>query len=795
MQKYFNAFWKYKTFIIFIILTAIWSSLFSTVKYFFWWDLSSWIAPDLQVLSWYLSLWGVLAYLLGWALSYTFLKKYLLFSFSFLTLIFVLISYFFPISSNFWLSVIISSIWFFYWLWVILRSILTSIEIQKTWLDDAKVNGIIAIVFIVFLIIWTILWSKLFEVFWHNGFLFIIWLLIVSSIVSLFLDYDQVSLKSLFKNWFKSYKLDKTHKFKTALKQFIPELKYILKNYKWIIITSSFIWAISTVVSQKAVEYSVDAFHKLPSEAAYLLLYSSVGAILWNIISSFLTKIRWKSFFWLNVVLWLLIILFPFFNETFFQVWIVAFLVWLVFGASTNLIDSFYLNKIWKENKKEYGSSTYWLIFSIILFWVMFVASYIDKKYWFDILMYVLWAVILFINFFNMKSLLIFLARLVLKTRYKVKLENPEILKYDGPSLIFPNHVALVDPMIVYSFLYPYVKLSPLASRKYYDKAGFKQIMQLFDTIPIEDLQQWWDKEQIQKSLDDVIKWLKTNKHILIYPSGQIYRQGFEVIRWKQIAYNVCNLMPENTKVFWLRTRWLWGSMYSMSWDNGQTPLWKLFLLWILFIFANLFFFLPKRKVSIEIVDITDKVNTYKNMTLNEFNGFLENFYNNDLDWFRNDNEWWKIGKNQKINESFSPVYIPHYFYYNDVKDKKEPEIITWSLKDLENTKKLDLTEIDEKTKKTIFKKIANQKEISVDNVDENKNLILDLYFDSLDMAEIKSYIQANFPWASNPPITDLKTVWDLLIMAVGKSENVEKLKECKWWKWEKKGDLVEVLR
>jgi hypothetical protein len=27
---------KYKTFIIFIILTAIWSSLFSIMKYFFW---------------------------------------------------------------------------------------------------------------------------------------------------------------------------------------------------------------------------------------------------------------------------------------------------------------------------------------------------------------------------------------------------------------------------------------------------------------------------------------------------------------------------------------------------------------------------------------------------------------------------------------------------------------------------------------------------------------------------------------------------------------------------------------
>jgi predicted MFS family arabinose efflux permease len=136
-----------------------------------------------------------------------------------------------------------------------------------------------------------------------------------------------------------------------------------------------------------------------------LLLYSSVWAILWNIISGFLTKYRWKSFVILNIFLSLLIIFFPFFNSNFFQVWIIAFLVWLVFWASTNLIDSFYLSKLWEQDKKEYGSSTYGLIFSIILFWTMFISSYIDKQYWFDILMYLLgWGVLLgkFL-FFNRK--------------------------------------------------------------------------------------------------------------------------------------------------------------------------------------------------------------------------------------------------------------------------------------------------------------------------------------------------------------------------------------------------------
>ena len=397
---------KYKTFIIFLILTAIWSSLFSIIKYFLWWDLQWWIAPDLQVLSGYISLGWILAYLLGWAIAYSFLKKYLLFAFSFLTLIFVLIAYFVPIQTNFGLSIIVSSIWFFYGLWVVLRSILVSIEIQKTWMDDTKVNWIVSIVFIVFLIIWTIAWSKIFEVMWHKWFLVIIGLLVLSSIVSRFLDYDQITLKSLLKNGFKNYRLDRQHRFTSALKKFVPELKYIFKNFSIIIISSSLIWAVSTAVSQKAVEYSVLEFSKLPSEAAFLLLYSSVWAILWNIFSAFLWKYRWKSFFVLNLLLWILIFIFPFFNSTFFSIWIMAFLVWLVFWASTNLIDAYYLNKIWEEDKKEYGSSTYGLVFSTILFITMFLVSAIDKKYGFDAVMYTLWTLVFLVNILNFKKVL-----------------------------------------------------------------------------------------------------------------------------------------------------------------------------------------------------------------------------------------------------------------------------------------------------------------------------------------------------------------------------------------------------
>jgi len=48
-------------------------------------------------------------------------------------------------------------------------------------------------------------------------------------------------------------------------------------------------------------------------------------------------------------------------------------------------------------------------------------------------------------------------------------------------------------------------------------------------------------------------------------------------------------------------------------------------------------------------------------------------------------------------------------------------------------------------------------------------------------MAELKASIQSKCRGASNPPMTDLKIVADILEMAMGKSGNVEKVKDCNW--------------
>lgn len=146
---------------------------------------------------------------------------------------------------------------------------------------------------------------------------------------------------------------------------------------------------------------------------------------------------------------------------------------------------------------------------------------------------------------------------------------------------------------------------------------------------------------------------------------------------------------------------------------------------------------------------------------INIFNQTLEDFYNKDGE--------------EKAH------YKKHFFYFNDTKNKQEPEIITGSIKALSNTTEIDEKSIPETVKEKIIGKICEMKEIKSETFSLKSNLINDLYFDSLDAAELKAYVQSGFPTSDNPPILDLKTVGDLCIMAIGKSKKIESLKPCKW--------------
>ena len=386
---------RFQTFFIFLSLVATWAAFFASLKFFLWWELSTSIAPDLQEIAGYLSLWWIFAYLIWGAFAVTFLKKYFLFIISLLSLILIGWVYLLWFSNSFSFALIISVVWFLYGLWNVVKNVLISVEIIKTWLSETIVNALAGIIFVVFIIIWSLLGSILFEKMWHDGYLVIIAMLFFTAVASLTLNYNEASFRSLIKNGWKSYFYDRRRSLKKALSLYIPDLKYIVKNYYLIVIVSSFLWAISTIVSQASIEFSVVKFDVEASDATYVLLYSAVWAILLNIVSMKMSKVRWKFFIIFNSLFAILIFLFPYLSVSFSALSWLAILLGMFFWVSSNLIDSYLLKRIWEEDKKEYGSSTYGLVLSIVIFGMMFFSSAILKTFWYSVLMIILGFIIL----------------------------------------------------------------------------------------------------------------------------------------------------------------------------------------------------------------------------------------------------------------------------------------------------------------------------------------------------------------------------------------------------------------
>lgn len=370
-------------------------------------------------------------------------------------------------------------------------------------------------------------------------------------------------------------------------------------------------------------------------------------------------------------------------------------------------------------------------------------------------------------------KLLSFLYFQILKLRYKFNISWLEKIDKNKQYLVFPNHQALVDPQIIVSLIWQKINLSPVISQTYYNIPVLKQFFKLMWAVSMWDIQRWTSSiEDINKSLEWIKNWIKNRKNILLYPAWQLYSQWYEVIKWKKSAFNIVKEIDDKIEILVVRTTGLWWSHWSKAW-NWETPNFiKTFLKSILILIWNILFLTPKREVNIEIENYTKKLKNIKN--INEFNQILEDFYNKD---------WEEIIK-----------YNRHFFYFDNVKNKKEPSLISWSIKSISNSNKIDENIVPKEVKEKIIKRVCEIKEIQKEKINLESNLINDLFFDSLDLAEIKAFIQTNFQNSDNPPITSLKTIWDLCIMAIWKSNNNEKLKDCEWWKNKKIYSLIDNL-
>lgn len=233
---------------------------------------------------------------------------------------------------------------------------------------------------------------------------------------------------------------------------------------------------------------------------------------------------------------------------------------------------------------------------------------------------------------FSYKDTLCKFGQHILKLHYDIRLKNYESLKTveNQNLLLLVQHQAVIDPLIIFSLLDNF-DIRPLSDSKYIKTPIVSRVLKMFDAVEVPDLTLSRSGLTQVLSLNEIcINSLKSGRNILFYPSGHITLDGSESIGNRQLAYNVCSQLPDHTKVLAVKISGLWGSSWSRCGKKATPDLIKLLLKSILLICSGAIFFIKKRRVNIEFVDITSSVKSQiGSMKRREFNIYLENIYNN----------------------------------------------------------------------------------------------------------------------------------------------------------------------
>lgn len=235
-------------------------------------------------------------------------------------------------------------------------------------------------------------------------------------------------------------------------------------------------------------------------------------------------------------------------------------------------------------------------------------------------------------------KVLLFVGRFIFHRRYKVEVKGLESIHHSSffirhsTLLVLPNHPAMVDPMLVGAEFWRY-PLKPLADELFF-RTGFiaPKVLKTLGAVAVPDLRKNRSTKgaTIARGLGEIVKnTLAEGGNVIFYPSGHIQTEADkEDIGTRQLAYNICRELPEKVEVVLVRTRGLWGSIWSRNGRDASPAFVPTFvksvLLW--FFVAP---FIPRRKVTMEVKNMTREVKEWAStLTRLEFNEKLNLWYN-----------------------------------------------------------------------------------------------------------------------------------------------------------------------
>ena len=236
-----------------------------------------------------------------------------------------------------------------------------------------------------------------------------------------------------------------------------------------------------------------------------------------------------------------------------------------------------------------------------------------------------------FLFVFSYRPVLLCVGRWVFAWRYRVEIDGLKSVAQDKPLLVLPNHPAMVDPMLV-GVTFWKTPLKPLSDELFFHTGIVApHVLKTLGAVAVPDLRKHRTAQgaTIARGLGDIVKsTLEDGGNVIFYPSGHIQTESeHEDIGTRQLAYNMCGDLPEGVRVICVRTRGLWGSIWSRK-GRKTSPSFVPTFIKSVFLWFFWSPFVPRRRVTMHVEDMTDRVKEWSKLTRLEFNRKLEEWYN-----------------------------------------------------------------------------------------------------------------------------------------------------------------------
>lgn len=347
---------------------------------------------------------------------------------------------------------------------------------------------------------------------------------------------------------------------------------------------------------------------------------------------------------------------------------------------------------------------------------------------------------------------ILYFMRFALWFRYRVTIKgldkiNPEILNKPGGVLFLPNHPTIfVDPTLVTLAIWKKYPIRPVIVEYMYYTPLIHTLMRFMNALPIPNfvtssnsLKKKWADNVFEKVIED----LKRKENFLIYPAGKTKHQAREVISGSGV-HRIIQSMPDANVVL-VRTTGLWGSRFSRALTAGHPapPMFETIFWGIKKVLKNLLFFTPRRHVTLEFEPVGPDF-PYQGSRL-EMNRYFEKWYNRP--------DGILPTKEQEPGES---LYLVSYSMWKEELPEIQPR---------EKESEIDISKIPQSVQNKVKQKLTEMTHVPANKIELGMNLSGDLGLDSLDNAELISFLDDEFE-VSGVPVHELTSVDKLMALA-----------------------------